>query len=86
MIFSFLSLSKYLTVTVALLLSFISSAVPILPQKDSGTKAAPEGLDDSFEPWSSKKAGILSKYTTSEKLSITTVSATISISPHWEQG
>ncbi|XP_038064522.1 VPS35 endosomal protein-sorting factor-like [Patiria miniata] len=29
-------------------------------------------LDDSFEPWSSKKATILSKYTTSEKLSITT--------------
>ncbi len=31
-------------------------------------------MDDSFEPWSSKKASILSKYTTSEKLSITTVS------------
>ena len=31
-----------------------------------------EGLDESFEPWSSKKAGILAKFTTSEKLSITT--------------
>ncbi|XP_042908545.1 VPS35 endosomal protein-sorting factor-like isoform X2 [Parasteatoda tepidariorum] len=29
-------------------------------------------LDDSFEPWSSKKVAILSKYTTSEKLSIAT--------------
>ncbi|KAK3583633.1 hypothetical protein CHS0354_039460 [Potamilus streckersoni] len=29
-------------------------------------------LDDSFEPWSSKKSGIIAKYTTSEKLSITT--------------
>ncbi|XP_029646027.1 VPS35 endosomal protein sorting factor-like [Octopus sinensis] len=28
--------------------------------------------DDNFEPWCLKKAGILSKYTTSEKLSITT--------------
>ncbi|XP_041474018.1 VPS35 endosomal protein-sorting factor-like isoform X1 [Lytechinus variegatus] len=39
---------------------------------DSAAQGAPKGLDDSFEPWSSKKAGILSKYTTSEKLSITT--------------
>ncbi|XP_077979506.1 VPS35 endosomal protein-sorting factor-like [Glandiceps talaboti] len=29
-------------------------------------------INDDFEPWSAKKAGILSKYTTSEKLSITT--------------
>ncbi|XP_062508525.1 VPS35 endosomal protein-sorting factor-like [Corticium candelabrum] len=29
-------------------------------------------MDDSFEPWRAKKANILSKYTTSEKLSITT--------------
>jgi hypothetical protein len=29
-------------------------------------------VDDSFEPWSAKKANILTKYTTSEKLSITT--------------
>ncbi|KAJ8318573.1 hypothetical protein KUTeg_003664 [Tegillarca granosa] len=29
-------------------------------------------LDETFEPWSAKKAGILTKYTTSEKLSITT--------------
>lgn len=31
-----------------------------------------DGLDETFEPWSAKKAGILTKYTTSEKLSITT--------------
>ena len=31
-----------------------------------------DSLDDSFEPWSAKKTDILSKYTTSEKLSITT--------------
>ena len=30
-------------------------------------------FDNSFEPWQFKKAGILTKYTTSEKLSITTV-------------
>ena len=30
-------------------------------------------IDDSFEPWQTKRTGILSKYTTSEKLSITTV-------------
>ncbi|GIY19382.1 VPS35 endosomal protein-sorting factor-like [Caerostris darwini] len=29
-------------------------------------------LDDTFEPWSTKKAAILNKYTTSEKLSIAT--------------
>ncbi|XP_071796501.1 VPS35 endosomal protein-sorting factor-like [Asterias amurensis] len=39
---------------------------------DAGGALAQHKLDDSFEPWSSKKATILSKYTTSEKLSITT--------------
>lgn len=29
-----------------------------------------EKLDDSFEPWALKRAGILAKYTTNEKLSI----------------
>ncbi|XP_072043735.1 VPS35 endosomal protein-sorting factor-like isoform X2 [Amphiura filiformis] len=47
-----------------------------IPRKDStdGAQAleATVIMDDSFEPWSSKKASILSKYTTSEKLSITT--------------
>lgn len=34
-----------------------------------------DGFDkDTFEPWSSKRSSILNKYTTSEKLSITTVS------------
>lgn len=28
--------------------------------------------NETFEPWSAKKAAILTKYTTSEKLSITT--------------
>lgn len=37
----------------------------------SGAAAAKAGLDDSFEPWASKRAGVLSKYTTNEKLSIT---------------
>ena len=31
-----------------------------------------ETFGDTFEPWSAKRASILSKYTTSEKLSITT--------------
>ncbi|XP_074647304.1 VPS35 endosomal protein-sorting factor-like [Tubulanus polymorphus] len=31
-----------------------------------------EGLDETFEPWSSKRISILNRYTTSEKLSITT--------------
>ena len=31
-----------------------------------------DGLDGTFEPWSVNKSAILSKYTTSEKLSITT--------------
>jgi hypothetical protein len=29
-------------------------------------------MDDTFEPWDAKKAGILAKYTTNEKLSIRT--------------
>lgn len=29
-------------------------------------------IDDTFEPWSTKKVAILNKYTTSEKLSIAT--------------
>jgi len=37
------------------------------PSKPSST--------DSFEPWSTKRTGILSKYTTTEKLSIVTVMA-----------
>ncbi|CAH3037318.1 unnamed protein product [Porites lobata] len=40
-----------------------------LPKGGSNTK---ESEDDFFEPWSSKRSGILAKYTTSEKLSITT--------------
>ncbi|CAF1314560.1 unnamed protein product [Didymodactylos carnosus] len=40
-------------------------------EKDKTTKLA-AGVDDSFEPWSSKKASILTRYTTSEKISITT--------------
>ncbi|XP_061175069.1 VPS35 endosomal protein-sorting factor-like [Saccostrea echinata] len=44
-----------------------------ISQAPRGTRTKSEnGLDETFEPWSTKKAGILTKYTTSEKLSITT--------------
>ena len=36
-------------------------------------------LADDFEPWSAKKTSILSRYTTSEKISITTVSACVCV-------
>ena len=36
-------------------------------------------LADDFEPWSAKKTSILSRYTTSEKISITTVSARVCV-------
>ena len=36
-------------------------------------------LADDFEPWSAKKTSILSRYTTSEKISITTVSAHVCV-------
>lgn len=39
-----------------------------------GESSKSKSEDDFFEPWSSKRSGILAKYTTSEKLSITTVS------------
>ena len=38
----------------------------------SGDKKSLSDLDETFEPWSLKKVGILTKFTTSEKLSITT--------------
>ncbi|XP_070579924.1 VPS35 endosomal protein-sorting factor-like [Ptychodera flava] len=41
-------------------------------KKTDTTAKKKTSVDDDFEPWSVKKAGILSKYTTSEKLSITT--------------
>ncbi|XP_041364483.1 VPS35 endosomal protein-sorting factor-like isoform X2 [Gigantopelta aegis] len=37
-----------------------------------GDKKSSNELDETFEPWSLKKAGILARFTTSEKLSITT--------------
>ena len=40
--------------------------------QEEGKKSRASSLDDSFEPWSAKRADILAKYTTSEKLSITT--------------
>ncbi|XP_048575354.1 VPS35 endosomal protein-sorting factor-like isoform X2 [Nematostella vectensis] len=53
-----------------------SVVVPTVRERDdslSGMRdAVDSGDDDTFEPWSSKKTGILAKYTTSEKLSITT--------------
>ncbi|XP_066291616.1 VPS35 endosomal protein-sorting factor-like isoform X2 [Branchiostoma lanceolatum] len=51
------------------------SMAPKRDRAESGSKAKPgkkSSLDESFEPWSTKKANILSKYTTSERLSITT--------------
>eukprot|EP00058_Branchiostoma_floridae_P021627 XP_002607117.1 hypothetical protein BRAFLDRAFT_68089 [Branchiostoma floridae] len=51
------------------------STAPKRDRAESGSKAKPgkkSSLDESFEPWSTKKANILSKYTTSERLSITT--------------
>ncbi|KAK3713118.1 hypothetical protein RRG08_036730 [Elysia crispata] len=49
-----------------------SSRSGSVKKSDSDTHNADDGLGDSFEPWSFKKAAILAKYTTSEKLSITT--------------
>ncbi|XP_069124492.1 VPS35 endosomal protein-sorting factor-like [Argopecten irradians] len=40
--------------------------------KESKGHNPSDDLDETFEPWSAKKAGILAKYSTSEKLSITT--------------
>lgn len=40
--------------------------------KERGKSIISEHYDESLEPWSCKKANILAKYTTSEKLSITT--------------
>jgi len=37
-------------------------------------QSSDQDLDSTFEPWSIKRTAILSNYTTSEKLSITTVS------------
>lgn len=52
-------------------LFFFSSQASSLSKEEHGKS---ESEDDFFEPWSSKRTGILAKYTTSEKLSITTVS------------
>ena len=38
----------------------------------SSMSSSTSDADESLETWSSKRAGILSKYTTSEKLTITT--------------
>ncbi|KAK6187960.1 hypothetical protein SNE40_005876 [Patella caerulea] len=40
--------------------------------KEKRSSSLNDELDESFEPWATKKANILAKYTTSEKLSITT--------------
>ncbi|BFZ02646.1 hypothetical protein BsWGS_05685 [Bradybaena similaris] len=50
-----------------------SSVVTVKSGRSDTIKKNDEpGLSDTFEPWASKKSGILAKYTTSEKLSITT--------------
>ncbi|XP_064600257.1 VPS35 endosomal protein-sorting factor-like [Liolophura sinensis] len=61
-------------------LSVIAAKQDTLPTKsrsfsklsDDGMFDATPDMDSTFEPWAAKKSGILSKYTTSEKLSITT--------------
>lgn len=53
----------------------VSNVYYVQGSVDSGKKFGDtEGyIDSTFEPWSTKRSGILSKYTTSEKLSISTV-------------
>lgn len=51
----------------------LSSASSVLPAATPATIAAStttSALDDTFEPWSMKRQGILSRYTTNERLSI----------------
>ncbi|XP_052263042.1 VPS35 endosomal protein-sorting factor-like isoform X1 [Dreissena polymorpha] len=49
-----------------------AAAVRTYSFAEEGSKPRTVSMDDSFEPWSAKKADILARYTTSEKLSITT--------------
>ena len=50
-----------------------SQSVTSTGRKSSFKESAEtDGLDETFEPWSVKKSSILTKYSTSEKLSITT--------------
>ncbi|GFO28653.1 upf0505 protein c16orf62-like protein [Plakobranchus ocellatus] len=49
-----------------------SSRSGSIKKSDPDSEGVSDDLGDSFEPWSFKKAAILAKYTTSEKLSITT--------------
>ncbi|XP_076073296.1 VPS35 endosomal protein-sorting factor-like [Mytilus galloprovincialis] len=54
-------------------MSIASSSLPTTGRKSSFKESAEtDGLDETFEPWSVKKSSILTKYSTSEKLSITT--------------
>ncbi|XP_052071007.1 VPS35 endosomal protein-sorting factor-like [Mytilus californianus] len=54
-------------------MSLSSSSLPTTGRKSSFKESAEtDGLDETFEPWSVKKSSILTKYSTSEKLSITT--------------
>uniref|UniRef100_T1JKK3 VPS35 endosomal protein-sorting factor-like n=1 Tax=Strigamia maritima TaxID=126957 RepID=T1JKK3_STRMM len=55
-------------------LSKMASEYTMQERKESFGKGAisRKSTDENFEPWCTKKAGILSKYTTSEKLSIAT--------------
>lgn len=57
--------------TSTLILEASSTNVHLLVQEASTPKRS-ISLDDGFEPWTSKKSAILTRYTTSEKLSITT--------------
>ncbi|KAK2564040.1 VPS35 endosomal protein-sorting factor-like [Acropora cervicornis] len=52
--------------------SKLPATTPVKKNERSAEFDKVKHQDDFFEPWSSKRSGILAKYTTSEKLSITT--------------
>jgi hypothetical protein len=47
-------------------------AAAITTTKDAAISESSTASADTFEPWSSKKSGILSRYITTEKISMTT--------------
>ena len=51
------------------------SAAFVVPSKSDKKSKKPGELGDDFEPWSAKRSSILSRYTTTEKLSIVTILA-----------
>lgn len=53
-------------------LSAMASEYSMEERESFGKRSKPVNLEETFEPWNVKKTSILSKYTTSEKLSIMT--------------